>query len=301
MLNISQTKQAERINCNILSELYNFAKKNENETILKGYVRSEYAYRHEKTYLENIDDLDIDVTIDYYIYFEDQYCKQFWANTPIGDGTGVTETNILLLNNKWASEDPIHGLLQNNNYFGCEVNYTQVAQYDTLSKIKKFDEFKYFTTLTSNSWYNPLYYSMPNLEYITLPPGTTSSDLNNNKNLKRVDVTLCGDTITKLRYPNEANELTIVHFPPLTQPTHSSLIETPKLTDAFFYTLEPTQSESAATWFLPKNTVNIWVQDSAYDLWLTNKWGANHISQIKKFSEYTGNDLYLPWVENAKS
>jgi len=323
MIKIRQTKTPEKVSSKIVSKLYDISKKNEsdNNSDLFGYVQSTYGYQKECTYLKNkFLNFDIDILSEYYKDFIDPYCKQFWANTPIGDGVGVRISEFNKLNVNWGERGTKYGIASNNNYFGVSMeevmNHPEnVVQLETLKKIEHFPE---LVDLPKNSddnlnpgdYYLPITQCLINIYELYCPKTSTrfSIDSGTYNNLTLLDMSTSNKYIDRfLRGPARAEHLSKIVCPPsITEISHGAFTQTYQAASGiniFFYAKFLNYVE-ASTWTLNgiRNAI-FWVQDSAYEDWLNHpqikaKQNTGYFV-VKKLSEYTGTDLVKKYIYTA--
>lgn len=292
---------------------------------LIGNLHVSGTYRKYKDYLEQQFNSTnnkgpLYITADnYYKSFVDPNAARFFANCPAGDGSGITEAQWSMLSNDWQSDAGIYGYLGNPSYFGQNFDNVQNAvQYSTLQQILHFPEIVDLNTHHGefDGYYNPIFKAMNNLVEIYCPKSAASINVRNDgwsyPNLEIIDTsTSTNYTGTDAPLPKgDCPKLKkIICAPSIYTFPHAGLIQGhPTSCDIFMYctNLDLSLLSGASTWCLDSNNVyTIWVQDSQYNTWLNNPQISSRVSNgtilLKRFSEYTGNDLVQKWLEQPQN
>lgn len=302
---IEQNNIQEPVTSAIITKLYEIAKSGDLRLTsnLKGSLYAQKAYGGEVDFLRGRFS-ELIITVDTrYKSFVDPYCKQFWANTPIGDGVGVTE-------NAW-NNITTNMMYRNANYFAIGVD--RPSQYDIIRKIEHFPEMVDLPWKTSNGansttvfggWDIPMFRYMESLKEIYYPRDVISASFNDveNDSIELIDTTTSDnltDTVFNIRRASKLKKL-IMH-PSLTSVANGCLTGNGSGLDVFWYTTDLTNVISTTTWnFTNWTNVTFWVQDNVYNDWQNHPQFAARISNgtitLKRFSEYTGDDLVQKWL-----
>ncbi len=212
-LKIEQNTNIEIVTSNMIHKLYEIAsgiidyeEANQiatSQVFLKGNLQVTKAYGDEVNWLTTkFQDLSINITTASYISFDDPYAQQWWANTPIGDGTGVILADIQSITNDVSRQ-----------YFGSDSG-TQPFQQNILSQVTSLISLKYTNVSRFDSYRTYLKQYAPNLKRIAFPASTTivSQNFFNFPDLEYIDSSLC-DNCTQFCVTN-CPKLEEAHIPP---------------------------------------------------------------------------------------
>ena len=312
------TGQTEEVNSSIISKLYELAISGDlDETSdLKGRLHSSVARRLEVQYLTSIfSELYISADV-YYKHFVDPAIAEFFAKCPAGDGTGITEGSWNLLESSWANKNTTYNYCNNANYFGShqesDSNYKSI-----LERVEHFPELVDLPcSQAAGGYYIPICQHFVNIKEIYCPKsvncvnfeiqGFNSSFIF--QKLELIDFSTAPDTYSAVSftiYGDGAPKLKKIILPPsVTYFAHGFMSGNGQFGDSngidiFMYTTDISNvSSDVSAWvFQSTSGVRLWVQDSIYNDWLNHKQVAssNKVT-VRKFSEYTGNDLVQKWL-----
>lgn len=312
------TGSTEEVNSSIISKLYELASSgNLDETSdLKGRLHSNVAYRSEAQYLTSMfSELYISADV-YYKHFVDPAMAEFFAKCPAGDGIGITEDSWDLLESEWSNKNTTYNYCNNANYFGSyqgsNSNYKSI-----LEVVEHFPELVDLPCSAAiGGFYTPICQHFVNIKEIYCPKsvncvnfeiqGFNSSFIF--QKLELIDFSTAPNTYSAVNftiYCNSAPKLKKIILPPsVTYFTHGFMSGNGTFGDSngidiFMYTTDISNvTNDASTWvFEAASSIRLWVQDSIYNDWLNHKQVANSNKvTVKKFSEYTGNDLVQKWL-----
>lgn len=297
-LRVEQNTITENVTSNVIHKLYETAKAiidaeeandvQESQVSLKGNLQVSKAYGDEVDWLTaKFQDLNIYITTSRYISFEDPYEQQYWANSPIGDGIGVTLENLQTITNNVTRQ-----------YFGSDTGVSPINE-NILSQVTSLTSLKYTNIEMFDSWRTYIKQYTPNLKKIAFPASTTNVSRNfwDFPDLEYIDSSLC-DNCTEfgITYCPKLEE---VHIPPLAcNKFYGAFINCGMMKDVFAYGIP--DLTTTYVWGLEKCPVfNFWVNDCNYNDWVTFfnnvSWSSKVV--LKKFSEYTGDKLIQKWVK----
>lgn len=295
-LRIEQGTNIEIVTSNIIHGLYEIANEITNyeeanqivtsQVYLKGNLQVAKAYGAEVDWLTTkFQDLNINITTARYISFEDPYEQQWWANSPIGDGIGVTLVDMQSITNNVSRQ-----------YFGSDENIQPIQQ-NLLSQVTSFISLKYTNIMRFDPWRIYIKQYVPNLKKIAFPASTTNvaSNFFNFPYLEYIDSSLCDNCVEFS--VTMCPKLEEVHIPPLVTSLHGMFLDCSSMKDVFMYG-SPDLTINSLWAFENTPVFNMWVNDSEYNNWVTffNNVGMSNNVVLKRFSEYTGNNLIQKWV-----
>lgn len=314
------TGLTEEVNSSIISKLYELAISGDlDETSdLKGRLHSTRAKRIEVQYLTSMFS-ELYITADiYYKHFVDPAVAEFFAKCPAGDGSGITEDSWNLLNNNWDNRGTTYDYCNNANYFGLS-NDSASTYSSILERVEHFPELvdlNLATTVGYKYYYVPICQHFKNIKEIYCPKDPNCHQFNiegfNNNNfsfdqLELVDYSTSTDIQQEsftIRCHSCPKLKKIILPPSVTYFGHGFMSGNGTFGDSngidiFMYTTDISNVDSnASTWvFTATSSVRLWVQDSIYNDWLNHKqvMSSNKVT-VRKFSEYTGNDLVQKWL-----
>ena len=304
-LRIEQNTITENVTFDVIHKLYETAKAiidaeeandvQESQVSLKGNLQVSKAYEDEVNWLEaKFPDLHINVTGGFYFKFEDPIAEQFWANTPVGDGAGVSFSEF----EKLGAYSGKYSVGANINYFGRDND--RPVQYEVLQNVTSLIELKYTKITNFTPYYTPIGKWATNLKRIAFPATTVEINSNifgDNNIVEYLDLSLC-DNISSFRVQG-STKLQTVHVPPTIHSFYGNFIACTALQDVFAY--GSADLTVTGTWGIEGGTpvFNLWVQDVYYNDWVTYLANTNKTNKVtlKRFSEYTGDDLIQKWIQ----
>ncbi len=316
-IKIEQNSNVEVVDSNIIHKLAEEAQDCDASSNMTGNLQTDKAFRSDVSYLTTkFPGLTINVTGDYYKSFVDPAANEFFAKCPAGDGEGILETEFAKLINTWGY-DQKYRLCNNNNYFGgnSEVDESNVPLASIIKKIVYFPEIVDFPVnnsgITFGGYYLPIFRFMNSLKEARCPRQASYVAFafeGNGSNVELLDMSDADNYIgTELACSDGDNYFPklkkIVLAPSVTYIRHGGLngCGSPEGMDIFAYTTDlSTAPSDVSGWALKElpHVATLWVQDSVYNDWLQHKQVLNNNYVIvKKFSEYTGDDLVQKWLE----
>jgi len=313
----NQNSNVEIVDSNIIHKLAEEAQDCDASSNMTGNLQTTKTYKRDVDFLTaKFPGLTINVTGDYYKSFVDPAANEFFAKCPAGDGEGILETEFAKLSNVWGGVDQKYRVDNNNNYFGesAETDESNIPLAPIIKKIVYFPEIVDFPVdnsgITFGGWYLPIFRFMNSLKEARCPRQASYIVFEfrgNGSNVELLDMSDADNYIGTDLNCDDGNNFPklkkIVLAPSVTYIKHGCLnmCGSPEGMDIFAYTTDlSTVPSNPSTWVLQNlpHTATLWVQDSVYNDWLQHKQIVNNnYVVVKKFSEYTGNDLVQKWLE----
>lgn len=311
---INQNSNVEIVDRSLIRKLAEEAQDCDISSNMTGNLQTDNAFRSDVSYLTTkFPGLTINVTGGYYKSFVDPAANEFFAKCPAGDGNGILETEFAKIYNQFGG-DVKYTLVNNNAYFGnSETNSDYLPLSDILLKIGHFPEIVDLNLVsngnTIGAWHCPLFKRMDNLVEAKCPRMATSIEFNFavGQNLELIDMS-DADNFTQDIFTLDGRPLSklskIILAPSITYFRHGTLVDgrgSSNGINIFAYATDLSAvPNDVSTWVLQSlpHVATLWVQDSVYNDWLQHKQIANNNNVVvKKFSEYTGDDLVQKWLE----
>ena len=312
------TGLTEEVNSSIISKLYELAISGDLDASsnLKGRLHSSRAKRIEVQYLV-AEFSELYITADqFYKYFVDPAVDEFFAKCPAGDGNGILEDSWDLLESSWANKNTTYNYCNNANYFGS-INGSNSNYKSILERVEHFPELIDLPCSTAiGGFYNPICQHFVNIKEIYCPKSTNCINFEINgfdnqfifQKLELIDFSTAPDTFSATSFTIRAlsaPKLKKIILPPSVIYFYHAFMSgngtfgDSNGIDIFMYTTDISNvSSDVSTWvFTATSGVRLWVQDAIYNDWLNHKQVVNSSKvTVKKFSEYTGNDLVQKWL-----